>query len=201
MRRKTARPLVNSLGIMETLMLAGVLGQPIAFAVLIVVGGSAVYLGSLASGRLLTKTALSCGLAGVLVVALMVAVIAAYVSPDQSRQLGIAEQNYWSVLLRETLAVSVVVGYFSVLGASLISIPVVVALAKRHQATALRFMLLSLIISVTLILALMLVLHGPNDSPPATLISAFLIFMHTLLALGFAVGSGLPWRQELHNEA
>lgn len=175
-------------------MLAGVLMHPAAAGLLLAVGVTAVLRGARASGMPVTKSALARSLVAVVAVAALVALFSSYVSPEQARELGVTKDQYWSVLFHETFAQFIVLGYFSILGASLFSIPVVVVLAKSRQATAPRFLVVSVLISTVLISAVVISLHGPNDLPSAPAIVGSFVAVHTILALGFAIGAKLPWR-------
>jgi hypothetical protein len=172
---------------MEMTMLAGALLHPLALAVLSVVVLLSV---RLAASPLLTKAQLWRGLLGLTVVGLVLAFSVAYVSPEQSRSLGVAEDRYWSVLSQEFMVLTVLILYIGLLGVSLVGIPIAVLLAKRQYATVPLFVVASVIASVVGLVVLWLFFEGKHLGAKG---SAQLTLGHAFLAFGFAVGSGLPW--------
>lgn len=175
-------------------MLAAMLMHPVAVAVLIGIATISVHFGAKASATLLARASLAGALLGVFIVAVLLAIFAAYVSPERSLELGVDPEWYWEVLRRETLALSTLFAYVGVIGASIVGVPIIATLARYKKATAPWFIVASLPIPVLTMTMLVMTMQIPVDRQLVTeLVCA--VAGHALLAFGFSIGAGLPWRR------
>jgi len=170
-------------------MLVGVLASPVALAVLLGLAFVAVALAGSTEPTGLSWARLSCALVGVALFAVVAAAASSYVSPEESRKFGVAEDHRWSAIWNQFIILAVLSMYVGIAGASLVAIPLVSLMARKGLASTPGFVLAS--VPVSLIFALPFALQG--GSPRGLSVVAFFIGGHAWLALGFALGARLPW--------
>ena len=180
---------------MEAMMLASVLLHPGAGAVLTFAVFGAVFIGAevtepyqrLSHGRLLA------GFMAVLVVALAIVAAGSYVTPETAAKLGVQAEDYWSTLWRQFMTLAVLLGYLSLLDCAVFGVPIVTQLAKRQCATVPLVVAASVPVSLVIVggLAALSTMLTPRLVKDVVL----LVALHAVLALGFALGVGLPWRR------
>lgn len=187
---------------MEAMFAAGALLHPVALLILALVLFAGVSIGAQSTSLTMRspRWALARGLFAVFLVSLAIAAVSAYVSPEESRRLGVQPENYTTVLRREFIVLAVLATYASLIGCCVVGIPLVIALASKGWATVPAVVLSSVFVSLLLCAAVgLLSLSEPTH---ALRDATFLTGLHALLALAFATGMGLSWRaQQRANEA
>ncbi len=176
------------------------LRHPVALAALAVVAFAAVRIAadSKALAGRITALRLASGLACVAFMAALLAAKSSYLSPEEALRFGVSAENYARALALEFSMQATIAIYVAVVGCSLVGIPVTVWLESRGRATAPALVALSVAISAVTV-ATLGALSGISLNH---ILAALPLFAgaHALLALAFAVGAKLPWRQ-LSNEA
>jgi hypothetical protein len=187
---------------METAMMAGLLAQPGLVLLLAIAVTASVVLGGAArrSPNRLSRGQLLGGHAAAALVAICMAAASTYVSPEEAAtRWHVSAENYWSVLVREFISLTIVLVWCTSLGISVVGIPVVLALAHRGIGTTPWVLAASVLVSAVTMLLFVLVVILPNYVPGATYRPGFwslgllMIGTHLVLSLGFCVGARLPW--------
>ena len=181
---------------METSIAAGALLHPVALAILATTMFAAVSIGGKSPSLKMPspRWALARGLLGVFAAALAIAAASAYVTPDEARRFGVPPENYADALRRQFIVSAVVASYASLVGASVVGVPVVIGLSSRGWATVPVLVLASVAISLAFCVVLGFV---PLSEPKRALqYIGVLTGLHALLALSFAVSIGLSWRRQ-----
>ena len=175
-------------------MTASVLVHPIALTALALVLLAAVRIGGRSASLKMPRPhwALAKGLICVLITSIALAAVSAYVTPEEARSFGVQPENYSTALRRQFIVLAVVASYASLLGASIVGIPLVVTLASKGWATVPIVVLSSAIISLLFGPAIGLV--SLSEPMRAAKDLGYLVGFHGLLAFSFAVGIGLSWR-------
>lgn len=171
-------------------MLASVLMRPVSLAVLLGVASIAVATAGSAEPSGLSRRRLSFALAGVAIAAVIAAAVSAYVSPDEARKFGVAEEHRWPAIWNQFVISGVLGVYIGIAGASVVGIPLASFMASKGFATTPWFVSAAAVIS--LVLAIPFAMH--DGSPRGVAVIAFLVGGHSWLAIGFALGARLPWR-------
>ncbi len=179
---------------MEAMFTAAALLHPVALLSLALVLFAGVSIGGQSKSLTIQspRWALAKGLFAVFVVSLVIAATSAYVSPEESRRLGVQPENYTTVLRREFIVLAVLATYVSLIGCCAVGIPIVIVLASKGWATVPAVVLSSVVVSLLFrVVAGLLSLSQPM---PTLREAGFLTGLHALLALAFATGMGLSWR-------
>jgi hypothetical protein len=93
---------------------------------------------------------------------------------------------------RPVRSIFAVAGFASIVGISVVGIPVLIALSNYDRATAPWLVLASVLISTFMAMLYYLLDHSSSN---ITLLGAlgFLVIGHALLATGFSLAARLPW--------
>ena len=177
-------------------MVAGMLAHPVALLIgLVVVSVSNLMLYSLAPrATAIAPLRLAGGYAGAILACAAVSAAAIYVSPEDSRTVfHVPVEQYWNVLLREFLAVFVILCYATVVGIALVGAPVAFVLNARRRASVSWMVAASLAISA---LAATLFAMAFPSSISSFLTAAYVAGLHLVLTLGFCLGARIPWRAD-----
>jgi hypothetical protein len=179
---------------MEAMFVAGALLHPVALLILALVLFAGVSIGgqSTSLAPRSPRWALARGLFAVFLVSLVIAAVSAYVSPEESKRLGVQPENYTTILRREFIVLAVLATYASLIGCCVVGIPLVTALASKGWATVPTVVFASVAISLLFCAAVGLL--SLSEPTRALREAAFLTGLHALLALAFATGIGLSWR-------
>jgi hypothetical protein len=116
-----------------------------------------------------------------------------YVSPQEAVSVWhVPPENYWSALFELLLSTFVVAAFVSLVGISVVGIPVLVRLSNRGMATAPWLILSSVAISTAFAIVVYVLRHSASD---ATFFDVlwFLVVSHVIVAAGFALAARLPW--------
>ena len=175
---------------METLMMAGMIANPIGLMICIFMPVVAI-IG--ARRPQLPATRLAAGYLGALCALAIAVAASSYVSPQESVSVWhVSPEHYWSALFELFLSTFVVVAFASIIGISVVGLPVLVMLSKGGIATAPWLILISSAISLSLAIVLYALEHSTSN---ATFFETlwFLVVFHVLMATGFALAARLPW--------
>jgi hypothetical protein len=175
---------------METMMAAGLVLNPLGLIVFVLFPLITI---RLVRCPQLSATPLAAGYIGALF-ALAIAVGRwSYFSLEDAVSIWhIAPEQYWSELLGQYVSVFVVTAFLSVVGISVVGVPVLIALSNRSRANVPRFVLASVLIS-TAMAVLKSLLVGTLFSIEFLRTWGFLVVSHVILTIGFSLAARLPW--------
>ena len=185
-RGRSASPL----GYMETMFAAAAILSPFGLMVSVLIPTIAIILARrphLSAGRLV------CGYVGALC-ALAVAVAASsYVSREDAASVWhVPPSRYWGALIELFAGTYVVAAFATIIGISLVGLPVLVWLSYKGRATAPWLILTAGAISTAVAILLYGLMHFSSN---ITLFETFsmLTVTHVVSATGFALAARLPW--------
>jgi hypothetical protein len=181
---------------MESAWIASMLLNPAAILILCVIVATSWTLAHSDDGRNLSYRNLAFGYLGVVVMCLLIAAAASYVPPDEAQaRWHVAPDDYWSATLQEFIVQSTLFIYLSLLGVSLVGLPVILALKRRGFGNVPAILAASIVISVLFTVLLTMVLDAIAKRPGASFTKDALVIVggHLLLTLAFCVGAGFPW--------
>jgi hypothetical protein len=116
-----------------------------------------------------------------------------YVSPEDALRIWkVPRENYWNAIFHAFSTQLVLLSYASLIGATLVGVPVVSALARRGLATVPYVVGVSVAISLAFTGALVL-LDAPSPGAHFVQMAPYFVGLHLLLSLGFCVGARLQW--------
>jgi len=178
---------------METMMVAGMILNPVGLIICILIPTAAI---RLARGPRFSALRLAAGYVGALcALAMAVACWSYFPREDAVSIWHIAPEDYWPELLAQFISIFAVTAFVSIVGISVVGIPVLVALSNRGRATVPWFVLASVLISTAVaLLSFLIGLSSSNMTMMASL--RFLVVSHAILTIGFAVAARLPWTWE-----
>ena len=173
---------------METMMAAGLILNPIGLIIFVLVPLitiRAVQRPELSAARL------TAGYIGALV-ALAIAVGRwSYFSLEDAVSVWhIAPERYWEELMGQYISIFVVTAFVSVIGISVVGIPVLVALSNCSRGTVPWFVLASVLISTVMA---MLAALPRLFSIEFLRTWGLLVISHVILTTGFSLAARLPW--------
>lgn len=174
-------------------MFVGVLLHPIAVLISVCVVLSATVLSYYAvpGARAISLSRLAGGYLGAVMVVVLICAVSSYVSPEEAKTVWkVPFESYWNALWREFLTLFVIFFYGSILGIAVVGAPAIFLLNWKQRATVPWILLIATIISIIAALIIVSVIAPRN--PMQTI--GYLVGWHLLLALGFCVGAGLPWK-------
>jgi len=192
-----------TLGLMEASIFSGILLHPVALGCLgllvlgavVVAADKAPESARFSAGRLLLAFSL------LVVAALLIAAVSAYVPPQEAAAFGVRPENYHSALIHQFVVTATFGVYAAILGCVFVGLPITLQLAALGFGTIPLVVLASLAISVAVTIAFGLVSNVQLKH--AAEAGAQFAAAHAALALAFGVGLGLPWRRtrSVANEA
>jgi hypothetical protein len=175
---------------METMMAAGLILNPVGLIIFVLI--------PLITIRLLKRPELSAGrlaagyIGALVALALAVGRWSYFSFEDAVSVWHIAPERYWSELLMQYVSVLVVTAFLSVVGISVVGIPVLIALSNCRKATVPWFVLASVLIS-TVMATLESLLMGTLFSLQFLRTWGLLVISHVILTTGFSLAARLPW--------
>ena len=138
---------------------------------------------------------LAAGYAGAILFGLVMAAASSYVPREEAlTKWHVLAEDYWLVSLRSFLGVAILLIYTAVFGIAVVGAPVVFAMSRRGWGTIPKILLASVAISLVFFFVLVLLTQSPG--PHFWRGMATLVGMHLILALGFCIGSRMPWREK-----
>jgi hypothetical protein len=174
---------------METALAAAAILSPLGLVVVFAIATTAILL---ARGPSLSAARLIAGYVGALLGLALLVVMQSYVSPEDAVSVWhVPTEHYRSALLSSFVNHFAVEAFLTVIGISLVGLPVLSWLSRRDKGTAPWLILSSIVISI--IFAILLYL-GSSTSTTLVDIVVFLIVPHTISTIGFAVAAGLRWK-------
>jgi hypothetical protein len=183
-------PSTSPLGHMETMFAAAAIVSPFGLLISLLIPTFAIILVRspyLSAGRLV------CGYVGALC-ALAVAVAASsYVSREDAASVWhVPPSRYWGALIELFASTYVVAAFATIIGISLVGLPVLVWLSSKGRATAPWLILTAGAISTGVAILLYGLMHFSSN---ITLFETFsvLTVTHVVSATGFALAARLPW--------
>jgi hypothetical protein len=175
---------------METMMAAGLILNPLGLIVFVLFPFITI---KLVKRPELSAARLSAGYIGALFALAIVVGRWSYFSLEEAVSVWhIAPEQYWSELLGQYVSVFVVTAFLSVVGISVVGVPVLIALSNRSRANVPWFVLASVLIS-TVMAVLKSLLVGTLLSIEFLRTWAFLVISHAILTIGFSLAARLPW--------
>jgi hypothetical protein len=175
---------------METMMAGGLILSPLGLIIFVVIPLIAI---RLLHRPELSAARLAAGYIGALVaLALGVGRWSYFSFEDAVSVWHITPERYWSELLGQYVSIFVVTAFLSVVGMSVVGIPVLIALSNCSRATVPWFVLASVLIS-TLMAILESLLVGTLFSVEFLRTWGLLVISHVILTMGFSLAARLPW--------
>lgn len=181
---------------MEASWLAMALWHPLGLAVLAgVVLISSLVLYSSSDTAPINRWRLAGGYGAAILVCLVIAAVSSYIPEQESQQRwGVPPERYWDAVFGQFTTLAVLLTYLTVFGIAVLGSPVVFALARRGYGNIPSVLIASVLISLLAAVAIAAVLApGPHFGRDV----AWVVSVHGLLALAFALGVGLPWRRQV----
>jgi hypothetical protein len=175
---------------METMMAAGLILNPVGLIICILVPAITIML---ARRPQLSAARLAAGYIGALFALAVAVACSSYVSPQDAVSVWhIAPEVYWQELFAQFVSIFAVAAFASIVGISVVGIPVLIALSNYGRATGPWLVLASVLISTAMAMFLYLLERSSSDiALPGTL--GFLVISHAILTIGFSLAARLPW--------
>jgi hypothetical protein len=177
-------------------ILVYLLWHPIGMTVLAVVvllSTAILYLGRTAPSPISLKR-LAFGYLGATIVCLGIAAVNSYIPPEQAlSHWKVPSARYWEAVLSQFALIATFMTYIATLGIAIVGAPVILAMARRGYGSVPWVLFASLLIS--LIATFLLVRFSQPSGAAFGRVAPVIVGPHLLLALGFSVGAGLPWRR------
>lgn len=119
--------------------------------------------------------------------------VMSYVSPEEALlRWKVPPENYWNAQLNEFVSTFAFAAYASLLGIAAIGLPVIFGLARRGFATAPAVLVAAAVISM--LFAALMAAGSTSPFHHFLALASELVYGHVLIAAGFCLGAGLPWR-------
>ena len=172
------------------MMAAGAILSPLGLIICILIPTITIFFARrlrLSAGRL------AAGYVGALF-ALAVAIAASsYVSPQDALSVWhVPPNHYWGALVELFTSTFVVAAFASIIGISLVEIPILIGLSSSGMDTAPWLIVASLMISTAFaILAYALMDSSSNNTFFGIL--GYAVVAHSVITIGFSLGARLPW--------
>jgi hypothetical protein len=175
---------------METMMAAGMILNPLGLIISILIPSITI---KLARRPQLSAARLTAGYIGALFALAIVVGRLSYFSPQDAVSVWhIAPEMYWDELFGQYLSVFAVAAFASIVGISVVGIPVLIALSNYGRATAPWLVSASVLIS-TAMATLHYLLDGSSSNSTFLGTLGFLVTSHAILTIGFSLAAKLPW--------
>jgi hypothetical protein len=119
--------------------------------------------------------------------------VSGYISPEDSlSKWQVPAENYWKVLINSCLIELVFRTYLALFGIALIGLTITFELGRRGKATIPWVMATTIPISI--LTGLICSAGNTPISEDLAKLLRMLISEHLLIAFGFSLGAGLPWK-------
>jgi hypothetical protein len=182
--------LIPALGLMETMMAAGLILSPIGLIICALIPAFAIFI--LRSPQLSARRLIA-GYIGALFALALVVAASSYVSPEKALSVWhVPADHYWAALRELFIGTFVVAAFASIVGISFVGLPVLVKLSKSGKATAPWLILTSAAISAAAACIAFALMHSSSNITFLSILG-LLVVTHIVLALGFSLAAKLPW--------
>lgn len=171
-------------------MAAGIILSPVGLIICVLIPTITILI---ARRPAFSARRLVAGYIGALLVLAVAVAVSSYVSPEDAVSVWqVPPERYWHALVWQFVSVFVVAAFASIVGISLVGIPVLIALSNAGRATVPWLVGASVLISTVMaILGYLLMRSSSNITLPGTL--GVLVITHGILTIGFSLAAGLPW--------
>ena len=175
---------------METLIAATAILSPIGLIFTFIVPAAAI---AVARSPQLSAARLVAGYDGALFALAILVTAACYMSPEEALSVWqIPPDRYWQELAEDVLVTYVVAAFATIVGISIVGLPVLTWLSTRGKATTPWLLLYAGGISAGVSVMLYAAMYGSaNVTLPEVL--AVLVVTHVVSATGFGLAARLPW--------
>lgn len=181
---------------MEIMFAAAAIASPIGLIIFLLIPITTI---SLARGPDFSAGRLVSGYVGALCALAVVVAAMSYVSPEDSASVyQVPPDRYWSVLIGEFIGTFIVAAFATVIGISIVGIPMLLWLSRNGNATAPWLILSAVAISAAVSIFLYGLMHSSSN---ITLLGTFflLVSTHVISAFGFSLAARLPWTFRLNS--